>query len=207
MDATDQSQESALERVRSSFTGKMLTESQLRESMAIAEIIQSKIQKTGSFTDALSDHAHLFARSERFDALRGESIVRDVFQARYGQTMNQMREGLISQEENWPDDATIMATECARSIDDLIKEGETMPFYKAYDHAAHKMATALGITEMGAKKMINSAFQEAEGKDLYEHGKALETVHHEPVREAARAARTNKRQTAKRQQTKARHRC
>jgi hypothetical protein len=44
------------------------------------------------------------------------------------------------------------------------------------------------LTDSCAKKMMKEAFEEAEGKDLYAYGKAVEKRFHTPVREAERAA-------------------
>ena len=48
---------------------------------------------------------------------------------------------------------------------------------------------------------MKEVFREAEGKELYDHGKAVEKEFHQPVREAAQQARE-----AKRDQTRSRAR-
>jgi len=83
---------------RNSFTGKTLTSSQFDEAWAVADIMKRGIGKTGSFREKLTDYAHAFARSEKFDAMKGETIIRDIYAARYGQTMNQTREGYLERE-------------------------------------------------------------------------------------------------------------
>ena len=174
---------------RNSFTGKTLTASQFDEAWAIADVMQRGIGKTGSFREKLTDYAHAFARSERFDALKGETIIRDIFAARYDQTMNQTREGFLERENKLREAGQDQALHHARSIEGMIKEGETMPFYRAYDHAAVSMAVQHNITETGAKELMKTVYREVEGKELYESGKAMEKAHHEPVREAERQQR------------------
>ena len=186
---------------RASFTGKTLTHSQFEKAYAIAGIIHAEIRRTGSFADPLTHFSHAFKCGERFDTLRSESIVRDIFKARYGQTMNQMREALLNRETEIGDNARTLALKQAESIETLIRDGETMPFYRAYDEAATSLAETLDITQSGAKEMMKSAYSEAHGKDLYETGKAWEKAYHEPVREAARHERA-----AARSQMKSRNR-
>ena len=173
---------------RNSFTGKTLTASQFDEVWAISDIVKRGIGKTGSFREKLTDYAHAFARSERFDALKGETIIRDIYSARYGQTMNQTREALLGREKTVQESGADQALHHARSIEDMIKEGETMPFYRAYDHAAVSMAQQHNITETGAKELMKTAYREAAGKELYDTGKTLEKEHHEPAKEAKREA-------------------
>ena len=113
-------------------TGKNLTDSQFDESWALAGIMERSIRSAGTFHEKLTDYAHAFARSERFDAVKGEMIIRDIFKARYEQTMNQMREGLIERESQLKAVCGDQALAHARNIEKLIAEGETMPFYRAY---------------------------------------------------------------------------
>jgi hypothetical protein len=180
---------------RESFTGKTLTDSQFDESWAIAEIMHRSIKRSGSFHEKLVDYSHAFARSEKFDQMKGETIVRDQFKSRYGITMNQMRESLTNRETSLTRDERDGAFDYAQMIVPLISDGETMPFYRAFDYAGGALAEKLDITEVGAKKLMKEAFQEAEGRDLYEVGKAVEKEHHLPKRDAARAtARTTSRE-------------
>lgn len=168
------------EDARSSFTGQRLTEAQFDEVWALSGIMRRSIEKTGSFKEKLGDYAYAFARTEKFDAIKGEEIIRDIFKARHGQTMNQMREGLMAREELARQQQTQVALAAAYSIEGLIKEAETMPFYKAFDQAGHHMAKTLDITENGAKAMMKEAFLAAENRDLYESGKALEAQYRPP---------------------------
>lgn len=184
---------------RASFTGKKLTASQFDESWAIAGVMEREISKSGSFREKLTDYSHAFSRSEKFDSLKGETIIRDIFKSRYGQTMNQMREGLVEREVTLRETEQDQALHHACSIEGMIKDGQTMPFYRAYDHAAVQMAQRHNITEAGAKTLMKDAFAHAEGRELYEASKELEQQFHTPKREAERAARqTNRKQTVAR---------
>lgn len=174
---------------RESFSGKTMTETQVKEAVAIADILHAEINDSGSFIEKLTDYAHAFARNERFDAMRAEKIIRDVYIATRGQSMNQTREGLKAAEENLPDIAKTRALDCAESIGGLIEAAPTQPFYKAYDRAAVTLSGEFGITQNAAKEMMQDVFKQHHGTELYAHGKALEAQFHAPVREAARNAR------------------
>ncbi|WP_187432188.1 hypothetical protein ROLI_013160 [Roseobacter fucihabitans] len=137
----------------------------------------------------VAEYAHAYARNERFDAMRAEKIIRDIYIAIRGQSMNQTREGLKAAEDNLPDIARTRALECAESIGGLIQKAPTQPFYKAYDRAAVTLAGEFGITQVGAKELMKDVFEQHNGKELYAHGKQLEEQFHVPVREAARNAR------------------
>ncbi len=186
---------------RHSFTGKSLSDSQFDESWALTEIIHRGIRKSGSFYEKLGDYSHAFARAENFDQIKGKVIIRDIFKARYGQTMNEMREGILEREANLPEEAKTLALDHARQIEPMIRDGETMPFYRAYDHSGHALSQTLNISETGAKELMKTVSRDVDGLDLYEHGKEAEKKYHTPVREAERAARQ-----ASRSQTRTRSR-
>jgi len=171
---------------RTGFTGKTLTHSQFDEAWAVVDIMKRNIEKTGSFVKKLADYSYTFSRDEQFDQLRGETILRDLFKDRYDMSMNQMREGLMEREKNLPENARSVAREAAYQTLDLIRDGETQPFYRAYDTAGFGVAEVLHITESKAKELMKDTFYESEGRDLYEVGKEVEKEFHEPAREAAR---------------------
>lgn len=181
--------QSRITEARHGFTGRNLTDSQFAESWGLAGIMERSIRANGSFHEKLTDYAHAFARNEKFDTVKGETIIRDIFKARYGQTMNQMREGFIERESQLKDVTRDQALAQARKIETLIAEGETMPFYRAYDQASASLAESLGITQAGAKTMMREAYRTVEGRELYDTGKALEEKHYRPRMEAERAAR------------------
>ena len=74
---------------RESFSGKGATEAQLKQAVAIADILHVQIEQEGSFKEPLAHYAHAFALGETFDALRAERIIRDTYKAVQGQTMYQ----------------------------------------------------------------------------------------------------------------------
>ena len=174
---------------RQSFTGKRMTESQFDEAWNITGIINREIHKSGSFIDKLTDYAHAYSRNQKFDGARGEVILRDLYSARYGESMNQTRTALMEREDMIRETAQDQALHHARSIGKIIQNGPTMPFYQAADNAGVAMAHQHGITETGAKKLMAEAFEAAEGRSLRDHGKELESTYHIPVRDAERAAR------------------
>lgn len=178
-----------IQNVRNSYVAKTLTESQCDIAVDVASIINRQIQKTGSFREPLTDYAHAFARSEKFDAMKGELIIRDVFAAQYGQTMNAAREALLQNEKNLPEAAREQSVQAARKTLDSIAQGETEPFYKAYDREGSMLARALNITESGAKQLMVESYRAIEGRELYETGKELEEKHHKPKVDEARIER------------------
>ena len=185
---TDPTQ-NGMEAARQSFSGKGLTESQFQEAWAITGILHAEIQKSGSFREKLTDYAHAFARNQKFDAMRGETILRNIYTAGNGRSMNQTREALMEREAQVPETAQPEILAHAERVERLIQDGPTQPFYKAYDQAAVELAGKLQITQSGAKEMMKEAYRTAHGRDLYEAGKELEEAYHKPVREAEIASR------------------
>lgn len=181
--------EDAIKAARDSFSGSTLTERQFREAWAITGILHGEIKNSGSFREKLTDYSHAYARDERFDSMRGESILRDVYAGRYGQSLNQTREAFLGREKTLPEGHEPKMLEAAERVHTLIKDGPTQPFYKAYDTASRNLAGELGITQENAKDRMKEAYQSKHGKELYEDGKAVEEAYHKPVREAEIAAR------------------
>ena len=81
-------------------------------------------------------------------------------------------------------------------IEPLIRDGETMPFYRAYDYVGGALSEKLNITETGAKELMTTAHREIEGRELYAFGKALEKKFNVPEREAEQQTREVKRDQA-----------
>lgn len=181
--------ETAVADARGSFSGRGLTDSQFHEAWAITTILDRHIHQSGSFREKLTDYAHAFARNDRFDAMRGESILRDIYTARFGRSLNQTREALMAAETALPEHAQTRALECAEAIGDMIQQPPTQPFYQAYDRAAVTLSNEFGITQAGAKALMKDAYARRHQTDLYEAGKALEEAYHKPVRAAEIAAR------------------
>lgn len=189
MTTTTDDREARTTAARESFSGRTLTESQFNGAWAVSGVLHGEIHRTGSFRDTLVDYAHAYARSKTFDALRGETILRDIYAGRYGETLNQTREGLLAQEEALPETARSRALTSAETIGDLIREAPTQPFYQAHDRVAVTLARELGITQTCAKSLMKEAFEATHGRDLYAAGKELEEAYHRPVREAEIAQR------------------
>lgn len=148
------------------------------------------IRKSGTFKEKLGDYSYAFARAEKFDVMKGESIIRDQFKARYGLSMNDLRKELGEREAALLPASKEDALMHARQIDKLIFDaasGNTMPFYKAFDHVGGALAEKLDITESGAKRLMKEVYHEIEGRDLYDTGKALEEKYYRPKRDAERA--------------------
>lgn len=169
---------------RESFSGRLLSNPQFDEAMAITGIIEREILKSGAFKEKLGDYAYAFARTENFDALKAETIIRDLFKARTGRSMNEMREALVEREEKLTDHQKRSAFDYASGVGDMIETGNKISFNRAFTHQAQALATELGITDVGAKRLMKDAFSAASGKDLYEHGKALEEKFYRPQIEA-----------------------
>ncbi|WP_415402431.1 hypothetical protein [Tateyamaria sp. SN3-11] len=189
MNDTAQTTPENVQAARDSFNGRGLTEAQFREGWAISGILHNAIHHSGSFREKLTDYAHVYARSDKFDALRGEAILRDLYQGRYGQTMNATREALLNAQDSLSEASQARIVEAANAILPMIQEGATRPFYQAYDAAAVALSQDLGITQNGAKTMIKDAFKAQHGRDLYEAGKEVEEAYHKPVRAAEIAER------------------
>ena len=186
-----ENQNDRIKAARESFSGKTLTESQFQEAWAISKVIRQEIDKRGSFKDKLTDYSHAFARGEKFDAMRGETIVRDIYKGANGETMKQTLDGLMEREKNilQSPDTQAHALKYAEKVPEIIKEGATQPFYKAYDQAAMGLSKDLKITQDGAKALMRDSYKNATERDLYKTGKEVEEPYHKPVREAEIATR------------------
>jgi len=188
-------------RIRESYSGRILTDSQFNEAMSITGIMEHEIRKSGTFKEKLADYSYAFSRSEKFDAMRAETIIRDLFKERYGQTMNQMRRKLKDREENITDDQRDSIYKHAIRVGEMIELLEKMPFYRAYAHQAGLIADRVGITASCAKSIMKEEFEKREGMDLYEWGRDLEKRHNRSQTES-----TGRVRTAGRSRTKSRRR-
>ncbi|MBN8520822.1 MAG: hypothetical protein J0L77_02850 [Alphaproteobacteria bacterium] len=181
---------------RESFSGRLLSDAQFKEAIAITGIIEREIHRSGTFKEKLSDYAYAFARTEKFDAAKAETIVRDLFKERVGFTMNQMREMLATREQSYGDNDRHTAYQHACAVGDRIEHGNKISFNRALSHEADKLARDLGITEVGAKKLMAEEFKAVEQTtDLYEWGKALEEQFYRPQIEAERQSREKPQET------------
>ena len=174
---------------RESFSGRLLTDAQFDEAMAITGILEREIRKSGAFKDKLGDYAHAFARTEKFDAMKSETIIRDLFKERTGQTMNQMREALADREQKLTDQDRQNAYQCACNIGPMIENGNKMSFNRAFAHQAQSLAGELGITDAAAKNLMKEEFKAVEESELYDWGKELEEHFYRPQIEAEKQRR------------------
>jgi hypothetical protein len=179
---------------RESFSGRLLTEPQFDEAMAITGIIEREIQRTGTFKEKLGDYAHAFARTEKFEAMKAETILRDLFRERTGRSMNQMREALMAKEEQLTPQDRQRGYQFAVGVGDMIKvgntaEGRRMTFNRAYAYQAQVFAMELGITDTFAKSVMSAEFKVQRGAEFYDWGKALERDFYRPQVEADRQRR------------------
>lgn len=190
-DASESDESTISDRILSSHTCKTLSVSQLRVVAAKVEILQSGIQKDGSFFQPLKMEAKSFAKAEDIDDLYAEAILRDAYKAICGKTLFATRTELLEREASWPKDANSAALEGIQAVKRMIVEAETMSAFQAMDQVSHTIAKTLEITENGAKRMMAATFEQTQGGELHEHLKTLEQTHHVPVRDAARAERSS----------------
>ena len=178
---------------RESFSGRLLTNRQFDEAIGLTQIIEREIQKSGSFKEKLGDYAYAFARSERFDAVKSESMLRDLFKERTGQTMNQMREGLVQAQEALSDEQRQNAYQYAVDVGTLMEQGVKVSFNRAVAEQSQKMATELGITDNAARSIMAEEFEAVERQSLWEWGKQLDEEIYRPQIEAEKQERSQTR--------------
>lgn len=185
----DQKENERVANARESFSGRLLTDAQFDEAMAVTGIIEREIKRNGAFKEKLGDYAYAFARTEKFDVMKAETILRDLFKERTGQTMNQMREALAEREDKLPKQQKSLALDYARAVGEMIKDGDKINFNRAFSHQAQQLAGELHITDAGAKRLMKEEFAAADDRDLYEWGKELEGQFYKPQIEAEKEAR------------------
>lgn len=178
---------------RESFSGRLLSDAQFDEAIAITRIIEREIDKTGTFKEKLGDYAYVYARSQRMDAQRAENILRDLYKERTGQTMNQLRETLMKHEEALSDTDLAQGYEHAVRIGERVERGDKMAFSRAYATEAQAMARKLGVTDSFARRVMTEEFQAAETMKLADWGKELDTQHFQPQIEAEKEQRAQAR--------------
>ncbi len=196
----DPKEQNGVAKARESFSGRMLTNRQFDDAMAITGILEREIKATGKFKEKLSDFAVAFARTEKFDVMKSETIIRDLYKARTGETMNQTREKLMDREANLTDEQKHGAYKHAKEVGQMIKHGNKISFHRAYAHVAENFANELGVTDVAAKSLMKEALKSVEDKDLYEWGKEQEDKYYRPQIEAEKQQRkTEHTQTRQRQ--------
>jgi hypothetical protein len=196
----DPKEQNRVAEARESFSGRMLTNRQFDDAMAITGILEREIKATGKFKEKLSDYTVAMARTEKFDVMKAETILRDLYKARTGETMNQTREKLMDREAALTEEQKHGAYKHAKEIGQIIENGNKMSFHRAYTHVAGNFAQELGITDVAAKSLMKESFNSVEGRDLYDWGKELEEKYYRPQIEAEKQQRkTERTQTRSRQ--------
>lgn len=178
---------------RESFSGRLLTDAQFEDAMAITGIIEREIRTTGAFREKLGDYAVAMARTEKFDAVKAETILRDLFTIRTGQSMNRMREGLKERENNLTEEQKRGAYHYAKEVGRIIQQGDKIPFHRAYASQKANLAEELGITASRAGALMKEEFQQRENRDFYEWGKECEAKYYRPQVEAEKQQRAAER--------------
>ncbi len=98
--------------------------------------------------------------------------------------MNAMRQDLQAREANLNQSEKNMGMGAALNVGTTIADGDTMPFYRAYDKEAVKLSKSLNITEAGAKSLMKEEYKAHQGRDLYTDCKEVEKQYHLPKMEA-----------------------
>lgn len=181
---------------RESFSGRLLTDRRFEDAIAITGIVERRIKEAGVFKDCLGDFSNAMARSERFDIMKADTILRDLFKIRTGVTMNQMRETLMENEqklfdrENNPAEAQRQkAYMAANAIGKMVEEGTKMTFGRARAYEASQLATELNISDIGAEKFIGEVFKETENAEFSDWGKELDDKFYRPQIDAEKQQR------------------
>lgn len=182
----DPKEQQRVAEARESFSGRLLTDAQFDEAIAVTGIVEREIRKSGAFKEKLGDYAYAFSRTEKMDVAKAETVLRDIFKARTGQSMNQMREAFAEREDKLTAGQKKAAYTFATGVGDMIEKGDKISFNRAFAHQGQELATELDITDAGAKRLMKEAFTEAQGGDLYEWGKELEEKFYRPQIEAER---------------------
>lgn len=185
-----------VQEARSSFTGLLLTDRQNEDVKAVVGVLARRIQERGSFIEPLNDYAHALARTESFNPVKADEVLREQFKILHGKTMNAMREELKQNEDKLFDRASNPAEaekqkahEAVMATSEMVQHGTKITFNRALAHHAAPLARELGITDMGAKKLMAETLQEREGRDLYEFGKQLDVQYFQPQIEVEKLQR------------------
>ncbi len=194
----------AIAKARNSFAGNLQTDRLFDDFIAVTGMLRRRIEEGGTFIDPLNDLSNAIARNERhINPAKSDTIIRDLFKARFGMTMNKMREDLIAREQALFDRQDNPATaerqkayQAAVSAGELVQHGTKMTFNRAFASEAAPLAKELGITHIAAKKFIAQSFQEVESRDFFEWGKALDEKYYRPQIEAEKRQRTASRSQA-----------
>ncbi len=181
---------------RQSFSAILLNDRQFDDVIAITGIMERTIKETGRFQKKLDDYSSAFAASENFNIAKANTIIRDIYKARTGESMKQTLDKLLNKEkalfdrENNPAEAERdQAYRAANEIGQMVEQGNKMTFNRAFAYEASQLATNLGTTDAGAKKLISETFKETENRDFKEWGMELDKTYYRPQIEAEKQDR------------------
>ncbi len=175
---------------RESFSGRMLTNRLYADFEAVTKIIERGIRESGSFVDQLGDYSYAIARSQRFDAAKAETILRDLFRERTGQTMNQLREQLVQREENLTPTEKSRGLIYGAEIADILERGNKLTFNRVLAEQAERYGDELGITHAKARSIMAEAYEAVEDGSFYDWGKELDKRYFQAQVDAEKAERS-----------------
>ena len=175
---------------RNGYPAGTLSDPHYDEAMLITGIVERAIQSTGRFKETLNIYSVAFAHTkDKLTAIQAEKIIRDMFEARTGMKMNEMRQMFADREESLSETQKRAALPYAKEIGPMIENGDKISFHRAYAAQAKNCATELNITDLGAKRIMSEKFEEAHGLPLYDWGKDHETRFYKPQIEALKQER------------------
>lgn len=175
---------------RESFSGRMLTNRLHADFVAVTKIIERGIHESGTFVDQLGDYSYAIARSQRFDAVKAETILRDLFRERTGQTMNQLREQLTKREENLTPAEKSRGLIYGAEIADILERGDKLTFSRVLAEQAERYGDELGITHAKARSIMAEAYEAVEDGSFYDWGKELDKRFFQAQVDAEKAERS-----------------
>lgn len=183
---------------RESYSGRLLSDTHFNEAMMITGIVEKEIQTTGRFKEVVHEYANSFARPKKnLSVVKAETIIRDLFKERTGQSMNELREKFQQREEHLTNEQKLAAFSYAKEVGTMIEEGNKISFSRAFSHQARDYASKHNITDLGAKRIMSEQFEAVQGVKLYDWGKAKEKEFYRPQIEAEKAQRTAARMSRK----------
>jgi len=175
---------------RESFSGRMLTNRLHADFVAVTKIIERGIHDSGTFVDQLGDYSYAIARSQRFNATKAETILRDLFRERTGQTMNQLREQLVQREESLTPTEKSRGLIFGAEIAGIVEVGDKLTFNRVLAEQAERYGDELGITHAKARGIIAEAFEAVEDSSIYDWGKELDKRFFQAQVDAQKAERS-----------------
>lgn len=175
---------------RESFSGRLLTNRLYADFVAVTKIIERGIHESGTFVDQLGDYSYAIARSQRFDAVKAETILRDLFRERTGQSMNQLREQLTKREESLTPSEKSRGLIYGAEIADSLERGNKLTFNRVLAEQAERYGDELGITHAKARSIMAEAYEAVEDGSFYDWGKELDKRFFQAQVDAEKAERS-----------------